>query len=104
MSPIIPTNDVITPGYVFAAIAFSQSVSPNFAKLYSVRAKAEGTLRFVLSHFSTHVEAIAALGGDDRERAIVETSLDEAIKHNATVFYTQWWFGMIEDFIAKYVV
>ena len=50
------------------------------------------------------MEAIAALGGDDRERAIVETHLDDAIKRNGTVFFTQWWFGMIEDFIAKYCV
>ena len=94
----------VAVGYVFVAIAFSQSIAPNFAKIYSLRAKAEGGLRFVLSHFSTHVEAIAALGGDDREHAIVQSSLDEAIKRNATVFYTQWWFGMIEDFITKYCV
>jgi ABC-type uncharacterized transport system fused permease/ATPase subunit len=58
----------------------------------------------VLSHFTSNTEAIAALDGDSRERDIVEEQLKTAVGKNGELYFTQWWFGAFEGFIAKWVV
>ena len=90
--------------YVAGAIAITQGVSPDFGKLYSNKATSEGALRHAFAHFASNTEAIAALQGDQRELEIVDAHLKTTMKHNETLIHTQWWYGMLEDFIAKYCV
>eukprot|EP00039_Didymoeca_costata_P001964 m.56591 g.56591 ORF g.56591 m.56591 type:complete len:1243 (+) comp11047_c0_seq2:42-3770(+) len=94
----------VAVAYVFTAVGMIRVISPNFGKLYSLRTKAEAALRFAFSHFCSNEEAIAALGGDAREKQVINDHLQTVVYRNHRLIYTQWWFGMIEDFIAKYCV
>ena len=50
-------------GYIAFAIVTSQAVSPNFGMLFSLKTKAETSLRAAFSNLRINVEAIAAFGG-----------------------------------------
>lgn len=90
--------------YVTAAIVVMQSVSPPFAKLYAAKQSAEEALRYAFSNLRQHAEAIAAYGGDQRESALVGQRMGVALARTRELIFTQGWFGVFEDFIAKYCV
>lgn len=88
--------------YVTTTIVVIQALSPNFGKLYATRLNLDESFRQSVARLHTHSEAVAALGGDDREKTIIFSRFQELYRHIQRVIKTQWWFGMVEDFIAKY--
>eukprot|EP00040_Diaphanoeca_grandis_P001018 m.17269 g.17269 ORF g.17269 m.17269 type:complete len:1248 (-) comp11415_c0_seq1:76-3819(-) len=90
--------------YIIAAVGLSQAVSPNFGQLFSLKQKAETALRFAFSNFRSNTEAIAAFGGGEREHDLIESRTNTVVEHSWVLLQTQCWFGMVEDFIAKYGV
>lgn len=57
----------------------------------------------VFSNLRTHAEAIAAYGGGARELSLLESRLNDALARSRALFRTQGWFGVLQDYIAKYV-
>eukprot|EP00041_Stephanoeca_diplocostata_P038068 m.1473233 g.1473233 ORF g.1473233 m.1473233 type:complete len:1281 (-) comp25152_c1_seq8:3346-7188(-) len=79
-------------------------ITPNFTELFSLKTKAEEALRSVFSNLRTHAEAIAAYGGGARELSLLEARLNDALHRSRALFRTQGWFGVLQDYIAKYCV
>lgn len=88
--------------YVVCAVVSVRSVSPPFGRLHAAKLGLEQTLRRAFSSLATHSEAIAAFHGAHRELAIVSGHAKALWRHVNSVVHTQWWFGIIEDFVAKY--
>ncbi|KAL2620730.1 hypothetical protein R1flu_000935 [Riccia fluitans] len=90
-------------GYVLGAGAITGMLSPPFGKLMSKEQQLEGDYRHLHSRLRIHSESIAFYGGQDREASIISTRFRDLVKHLRTVLHTQWWFGMIQDFLLKYL-
>lgn len=88
--------------YVVGAVAITRGMSPPFGKLQAIKLDLEQNLRKAFSNLATHCEAIAAFNGAGRELAIVQDRAGALWRHINSVVHTQWWFGIIEDFVAKY--
>eukprot|EP00043_Microstomoeca_roanoka_P015266 m.152682 g.152682 ORF g.152682 m.152682 type:complete len:1240 (-) comp16218_c0_seq1:132-3851(-) len=97
-----PGWSAVTWTYVTVAVVLVRSVSPNFGKLFSKRNKLNEIFRQAFGRLVTHSEAIAALNGDEKERSIILESFVNLNKQIKSMISTQWWFGMVEDFITKY--
>ena len=50
------------------------------------------------------LQAIAAFSGGDREKDLITARAGDAFAITNDLLFTQCWFGMMEDFIAKYCV
>ncbi|BBN15082.1 ATP-binding cassette, subfamily D (ALD), peroxisomal ABC transporter [Marchantia polymorpha subsp. ruderalis] len=90
-------------GYVLGAGAITGILSPPFGKLMSKEQQLEGDYRQLHSRLRIHSESIAFYGGQDREASIISTRFMNLVKHLGIVLHTQWWFGMIQDFLLKYL-
>lgn len=90
-------------GYVIGAGVTIQALSPPFGKLMSTEQQLEGEYRQLHSRLRTHSESIAFYGGQDREASIITQRFRTLVKHLGKVLHTQWWFGMIQDFVLKYL-
>ncbi|KAJ7521019.1 hypothetical protein O6H91_19G034300 [Diphasiastrum complanatum] len=89
--------------YVVGAGAITGVLSPPFGRLMSMEQQLEGDYRQLHSRLRTHSESIAFYGGQDREASIITQRFKALYKHLDTVLHTQWWFGMIQDFLLKYL-
>lgn len=87
---------------MITALFVVRSISPNFAKLFKKRSALSEVFRQAVARVVVHSESIAALNGDDREHYLVTDSFRNLQKHVRRMTGTQWWFGMIEDFVTKY--
>ncbi|KAG0570004.1 hypothetical protein KC19_6G131700 [Ceratodon purpureus] len=90
-------------GYVIGAGVTIQALSPPFGKLMSTEQQLEGEYRQLHSRLRTHSESIAFYGGQDREASIITQKFRSLVRHLSKVLHTQWWFGMIQDFVLKYL-
>ncbi|EFJ22756.1 hypothetical protein SELMODRAFT_232616 [Selaginella moellendorffii] len=90
-------------GYVIGAGVITGTLSPPFGRLMSTEQQLEGDYRQLHSRLRTHSESIAFYGGQEREASIISQRFRSLYKHLGSVLYTQWWFGMIQDFLLKYL-
>ncbi|XP_024394443.1 ABC transporter D family member 1 isoform X1 [Physcomitrium patens] len=90
-------------GYVIGAGVTIQALSPPFGRLMSTEQQLEGEYRQLHSRLRTHSESIAFYGGQDREASIITQRFRTLVRHLSKVLHTQWWFGMIQDFVLKYL-
>lgn len=63
----------------------------------------EGNYRQLHSRLRTHAESIAFYGGETREASYINEKFEALIKHLNVVHRDQWWFGVIQDFLLKYL-
>ncbi|KAG1331147.1 ABC transporter D family member 1-like [Cocos nucifera] len=63
----------------------------------------EGDYRQLLSRLRTHAESVAFYGGENREASHIRQQFKTLIKHLNLVLHDNWWFGMIQDFLLKYL-
>eukprot|EP00249_Psilotum_nudum_P023443 c28874_g1_i1 orf=721-4785(+) len=98
-----PKYALWTLAYVFGAGFVTGALSPPFGKLMSKEQQLEGEYRQLHSRFRTHSESIAFYGGQDREGSIIKLRFNALVEHLSVVLHTQWWFGMIQDFLLKYL-
>ncbi|CAK7334627.1 unnamed protein product [Dovyalis caffra] len=89
--------------YVFGAGTLIRNFSPAFGKLMSKEQQLEGEYRQLHSRLRTHAESIAFYGGEHRERFHIQQKFKTLIRHMSTVLHDHWWFGMIQDFLLKYL-
>ncbi|XP_024526475.1 ABC transporter D family member 1 isoform X1 [Selaginella moellendorffii] len=89
--------------YVIGAGVITGTLSPPFGRLMSTEQQLEGDYRQLHSRLRTHSESIAFYGGQEREASIISQRFRSLYKHLGSVLYTQWWFGMIQDFLLKYL-
>ncbi|QCD84702.1 ATP-binding cassette [Vigna unguiculata] len=89
--------------YVLGAGATIRNFSPSFGKLMSREQELEGEYRQLHSRLRTHSESIAFYGGERREEAHIQQKFRSLFRHIKRVQHDHWWFGMIQDFLLKYL-
>lgn len=89
--------------YVLGAGAMIRNFSPAFGKLMSKEQQLEGEYRQLHSRLRTHAESIAFYGGERRETSHIQQKFRTLVKHMRVVLHDNWWFGMIQDFLLKYL-
>lgn len=89
--------------YVMGAGTMIRNFSPAFGKLMSKEQHLEGEYRQLHSRLRTHAESIAFYGGETREEAHIQHKFKTLVKHLSIVHHDHWWFGMIQDFLLKYL-
>ncbi|GMP54406.1 hypothetical protein CsSME_00019597 [Camellia sinensis var. sinensis] len=89
--------------YVLGAGAMIRNFSPSFGTLMSKEQQLEGEYRQVHSRLRTHAESIAFYGGETREESHIQQKFKTLVRHMRVVLHDHWWFGMIQDFLLKYL-
>ncbi|XP_010248156.1 PREDICTED: ABC transporter D family member 1-like [Nelumbo nucifera] len=89
--------------YVTGAGAMIGNFSPAFGKLMSKEQQLEGEYRQLHSRLRTHAESIAFYGGENREESHIQQKFKTLVRHMKRVLHDHWWFGMIQDFLLKYL-
>lgn len=89
--------------YVTGAGAMIRNFSPAFGKLMSKEQQLGGDYRQLHSRLRTNAESIAFYGGERREESHIQQKFKTLIKHMSLVLHDHWWFGMIQDFLLKYL-
>ncbi|XP_078434901.1 peroxisomal ABC transporter 1 [Wolffia australiana] len=89
--------------YVLGAGTMIRNLSPPFGKLMSKEQQVEGEYRQLHSRLRTHAESIAFYGGENREASHISEKFRTLIRHMKLVLHDHWWFGMIQDFLLKYL-
>ncbi|XP_077239794.1 ABC transporter D family member 1-like [Tasmannia lanceolata] len=89
--------------YVTVAGAVIRNFSPAFGKLMSKEQQLEGEYRQLHSRLRTHAESVAFYGGENREASHIQNQFKTLIRHMNLVLHDHWWFGMIQDFLLKYL-
>ncbi|KAJ7956832.1 ABC transporter D family member 1 [Quillaja saponaria] len=99
-----------SPKYVFWILAYVacagtmiRNFSPAFGKLMSKEQQLEGEYRQLHSRLRTHAESIAFYGGESREESHIQQKFKTLVRHMHVVLHDHWWFGMIQDFLLKYL-
>ncbi|KAJ8769625.1 hypothetical protein K2173_005228 [Erythroxylum novogranatense] len=90
-------------GYVLGAGAMIRNFSPAFGKLMSKEQQLEGEYRQLHSRLRTNAESVAFYGGERREEFHIQQKFRDLIRHMRAVHHDHWWFGMIQDFLVKYL-
>lgn len=80
-----------------------RNFSPPFGKLMSKEQQLEGEYRQLHSRLRTHAESIAFYGGETREDFHIQHKFKSLVRHMKVVLHDHWWFGMIQDFLHKYL-
>ncbi|XP_068658650.1 ABC transporter D family member 1-like [Aristolochia californica] len=89
--------------YVLGAGTVMRNFSPAFGKLMSKEQQLGGEYRQLHSRLRTHAESIAFYGGEKREASHIRQKFRNLIGHMNLVLHDHWWFGMIQDFLLKYL-
>nr|CAD1833661.1 unnamed protein product [Ananas comosus var. bracteatus] len=89
--------------YVIGAGAAIRNFSPSFGKLMSREQQLDGDYRQLHSRLRTHAESVAFYGGENREASHIKQQFKTLIHHLNLVLHEHWWFGMIQDFLLKYL-
>ncbi|KAL0908268.1 hypothetical protein M5K25_022756 [Dendrobium thyrsiflorum] len=89
--------------YVIGAGSVIRNFSPAFGKLMSKEQDLEGDYRQLHSRLRTHAESIAFYGGEKREASHIKQKFKTLVRHLNLVLHDNWWFGMIQDFLLKYL-
>uniref|UniRef100_A0A5B6Z6Q8 Putative Peroxisomal membrane ABC transporter family, PMP family isoform 1 n=1 Tax=Davidia involucrata TaxID=16924 RepID=A0A5B6Z6Q8_DAVIN len=89
--------------YVLGAGAAIRNFSPAFGKLMSKEQQLEGEYRQLHSRLRTHTESIAFYDGETREASHIQRKFKTLVRHMSVVLHDHWWFGMIQDFLLKYL-
>jgi ABC-type uncharacterized transport system fused permease/ATPase subunit len=99
-----------SPKYIFWILAYVlgagtaiRNFSPSFGKLMSKEQQLEGEYRQLHSRLRTHSESIAFYGGETREESHIQQKFKNLVSHMSHVLHDHWWFGMIQDFLLKYL-
>ena len=77
--------------------------SPAFGRLMSEEQQLEGEYRQLHSRLRSHSESITFYGGEAREEFHIQQKFRTLVKHLGVVLHDHWWFGMIQDFLLKYL-
>ncbi|MQM14516.1 hypothetical protein Taro_047449, partial [Colocasia esculenta] len=89
--------------YVLGAGTMIRNFSPAFGKLMSKEQQLEGEYRQLHSRLRTHAESVAFYGGENREASHIRQQFKILVEHMKHVLHDHWWFGMIQDFLLKYL-
>ncbi|KAK8501359.1 hypothetical protein V6N12_021054 [Hibiscus sabdariffa] len=90
-------------GFILGAGAAIKKFSPAFGKLMSKEQQLEGEYRQLHSRLRVHSESIAFYGGESREQSYIQQKFKTLVRHLRAVHHDHWWFGMIQDFLLKYL-
>ncbi|CAM0885409.1 unnamed protein product [Alopecurus aequalis] len=89
--------------YVLGAGGLIRKFSPAFGKLKGMEQQLEGEYRQVHSRLRTHAESVAFYGGEKREESHIMHRFQALVRHLNVVLHENWWFGMFQDFLLKYL-
>ncbi|KAK1294460.1 ABC transporter D family member 1 [Acorus calamus] len=89
--------------YVTGAGFVIRNFSPAFGKLMSKEQQLEGEYRQLHSRLRTYAESVAFYGGGKREESHIQRQFNTLVQHMKLVLHDHWWFGIIQDFLLKYL-
>ncbi|KAK3163104.1 hypothetical protein QOZ80_1BG0097720 [Eleusine coracana subsp. coracana] len=89
--------------YVIGAGGAIRKFTPAFGKLKSTEQQLEGEYRQLHSRLRTHAESVAFYGGESREASHIMQRFRALVRHLNVVLHENWWFGMVQDFLLKYL-
>jgi ABC-type uncharacterized transport system fused permease/ATPase subunit len=89
--------------YVFGVGSFMAVASPNFGGLFKRQQALEGTYRTLQGRLRANAEAVAFYRGVSKEGELLRSSFRDVVQHQARVLGKQWRFGMVQDFLLKYL-
>mmetsp|Transcript_35427 Transcript_35427/g.99833 ORF Transcript_35427/g.99833 Transcript_35427/m.99833 type:complete len:1301 (+) Transcript_35427:15-3917(+) len=89
--------------YIVGAGAVISTTSPNFGKLFRKQQELEGEYRSVQARLRSNAESIALYGGINVERGKVLSRFQSLRQQIESVLHKQWAFGMVSDFVLKYL-
>ncbi|KAL4445411.1 hypothetical protein ABPG77_011236 [Micractinium sp. CCAP 211/92] len=89
--------------YVFGVGSFMAVASPNFGGLFKKQQALEGVHRQLQTRLRANAESVAFYRGIAREGELLRSSFRDVIQHQARVLGKQWHFGMVQDFLLKYL-
>ncbi|KAJ8759170.1 hypothetical protein K2173_004177 [Erythroxylum novogranatense] len=90
-------------GYVLGAGAMIKNFSPAFGKLMSKEQQLEGEYQQLHSCLRTNSESVAFYDGERTEEFHIQQKFRDLVRHMRVVNHDHWWFGMIQDFLVKYL-
>mmetsp|Transcript_38388 Transcript_38388/g.91038 ORF Transcript_38388/g.91038 Transcript_38388/m.91038 type:complete len:1229 (+) Transcript_38388:203-3889(+) len=94
---------VALAGYVLGVGAASAALSPPFGKLFKRLAGLEAAHRSLHSRLLRNSEPVALYGGVDREGAAIDGAFRRVMSQRHRLAATQWSFGVVQDFLLKYL-
>jgi ATP-binding cassette subfamily D (ALD) protein 4 len=81
------TAPITLLGYFLVSCLVTRLVIPHIAKIVFIKEKKEGDFRYLHLKLSDEAEAIAFLKGEYRERALLETKLDQVLTFQRLLVY-----------------
>ncbi|GAB4822712.1 hypothetical protein N2152v2_009758 [Parachlorella kessleri] len=90
-------------GYVFGAGTLMTVAAPNFGGLFKKQQALEGAYRHLQTRLRANAESVAFYGGIAKEGGLVRGRFREVLRHQAKLLGKQWTFGMVQDFLLKYL-
>jgi ABC-type uncharacterized transport system fused permease/ATPase subunit len=89
--------------YLIGAGGAIRKFTPAFGMLKSTEQQLEGEYRQLHSRLRTHAESVAFYGGESREASHIMQWFRALVNHLNVVLHENWWFGMVQDFLLKYL-
>lgn len=73
-----------------------------YGSLVKQQSKLEGTFRTAHQRLIANSEEIAFYGGADRERRLINESLNNILRHASTTRRVRFWVNLFDEFLVKY--
>ncbi|DBA67674.1 TPA: hypothetical protein ACH3X2_001266 [Trebouxia sp. C0005] len=89
--------------YVIGAGGLTGILAPNFGRLFKRQQEHEGMYRHLQARLRSNAESVAFYGGIEKEGKIVVARFKELLRHHSRLLTKQWQFGMVQDFLLKYL-
>eukprot|EP00817_Percolomonadidae_sp_ATCC50343_P000637 CAMPEP_0117422292 /NCGR_PEP_ID=MMETSP0758-20121206/3165_1 /TAXON_ID=63605 /ORGANISM="Percolomonas cosmopolitus, Strain AE-1 (ATCC 50343)" /LENGTH=550 /DNA_ID=CAMNT_0005204833 /DNA_START=399 /DNA_END=2048 /DNA_ORIENTATION=- len=91
-------------GYLLFSFAIKRGLMPSFGKLIAVESELKGRYRTAHAKLITNAEEIAFYQGSQREKGIINNSLENLRNHSAYVTYLKALVSFADDIYMKYLV
>ncbi|KAL3156583.1 hypothetical protein ABBQ38_000874 [Trebouxia sp. C0009 RCD-2024] len=89
--------------YVIGAGGLTGLLAPNFGKLFKRQQENEGAYRHLQARLRNNAESVAFYGGVEKEGRLIVHRFKELLRHHERLLRKQWQFGMVQDFLLKYL-
>lgn len=90
-------------GYIVGTGVMTGLISPPFGRLFKKEQMLEGTYRHLQARLRANAESIAFYAGVDKESIIIRRKFRELVRHGTMLIKQQWGFGIVQDFLLKYL-
>lgn len=94
---------LIMLSYILGTGVLTGALAPPFGQLFKKEQLLEGSYRHLQARLRANAESIAFYAGIDKESVVVRRKFRELVRHGTTLIKQQWGFGIVQDFLLKYL-